>query len=106
MLAVIDAVEVELPRATRAINSRRDRDAIANLPAEALGCGSARDRALAVLEEVRPLDVGDHQLGNDLALILGANHDLRKKNILVLIGASTPGVVRDWWKALASDCSV
>ncbi len=93
--AVIDAVKIELPGARAAINGRFDGDAVADFPAKALGGVRAGDGALAVLDEVLPLVIGNDQLGDDLALIFHVDHELREEVLFVLIDAAEPIVVGD-----------
>src|SRR6266436_2908040 len=93
-LAVIDAVEIELGGAA-AIESRFDRDAIADLPMEARGRASSGDGAHAVLQEVVPLVVRHHKLGHHLALIFRVDYKLRKEILLILINTAEPVIVRD-----------
>src|SRR5712664_3284598 len=54
-VAVINAIEIEIPSAVGAVKRVLDRDAIANLPAEALRDLRADNRSLAVLDEILPL---------------------------------------------------
>src|ERR1035441_502750 len=94
-LAVIDAVQDELPSAGSTIADILDGDAVADFPTETFGGFRAGDGALAVLYEVLPLVIGNNQLGNDLALIFDVDHVLREKVFFFLIYAAEPIVVGD-----------
>ncbi len=91
---MIDAVEIELPRAA-AVESSLDRDAIANFPMEACGRAGARDGALAVFQEIVPLLVRYHKLSHHLALIFGVDDKLWKEVLFILIDTAEPVIVGD-----------
>jgi hypothetical protein len=91
---VIDAVEVELRRAA-AIESRFDRNAIANFPMEARGGAGAGNGTHAVFHEIVPLIVGHHQLRHNLALVFRVDDKLRKEVLFILIDAAEPVIVCD-----------
>ena len=67
---------------------------VADLPAKPLGGAGARNRALAVLQKCIPLVVGNDQLGNNLALVLRIDHELREEVFFILVDAAEPIVVR------------
>ena len=55
----------------------------------------ADDRALAVLQEVSPLVVGNDEFRKNLALVFGIDDELREEIFLVLIDAAEPVIVGD-----------
>src|SRR2546422_6820342 len=97
-LAVINAVEIELPR-TAAIESSLDGDAIADFPMEAFGRAGAGNSALAVFQEIVPLVVRHHKLRHHLALIFGVDDKLWKEVLFVLVDPAEPVIVRDRFNA-------
>ena len=95
-IAVVDADQVELPgraAALRLPDRRLDGDAVADLPAEALGHVLAGDGALAIGEPRL------HLLGRELELLvdlherLGFDRDLREEVLRILVDAAEPAVV-------------
>src|SRR6266404_1554073 len=94
-VAVIDAVEIEIPSAVRAVKRVLDGDAIANLPAEALCDLRADNRSLAILDEILPLIFGDDELAHHLAVVFNVNGKLREEIFLVDIYTAKPIVVGD-----------
>ena len=91
---MIDAVDVEFPGAVVG-EGALDGDAIADFPAEAVQGSLADNGALAVFQKGLPLIFGNHQFGDNLALVFGVDHELGEKILLVLIHAAEPVVVGD-----------
>src|SRR5712664_238415 len=94
-VAVINAIEIEIPSAVGAIERVLDRDSIANLPAEALRDLRADNRSLAVLDEILPLIFGDDELAHHLAVVFDVNGKLREEILLLDVHAAQPVVVGD-----------
>src|SRR5882724_4696505 len=95
LIAVINAIEIEIPSAVGAIECVLDRDSIANLPAEALRDLRADNRSLAVLDEILPLIFGDDELAHHLAVVFDVNGKLREEILLFDVHAAKPVVVGD-----------
>src|SRR6267378_2125633 len=94
-IAVINAIEIEIPSAVGAVKGVLDGDAIANLPAEALRDLRADNRSLAVLNEVLPLVLRHDELANYLTLVFGVNGKLRKEIFLFDVHTAKPVIVGD-----------
>ena len=86
--ARVDAAHVELPVAGE--DRALDRDAVADLPAEAVGGGLAHHGALLVGQEGLPLVVGDQELAVHVPVRLGVDRELREEVLLVLVHAAEP----------------
>src|SRR6267378_5789750 len=95
LIAVINAIEIEIPGAVRAIKRILDRDAVANLPSEALRGSRADYRSLAVLDEILPLIFGHDELAHHLAVVFDVNCKLREEIFLLDVYAAEPIVVGD-----------
>src|SRR5882724_5949286 len=94
-VAVIDAIEIEIPSAVSAVKRVLDGDAVANLPAETL-CGARADnRSLAVLDEILPLIFGHDELAHHLTVVFDVNGELREEIFLFDVHAAKPVVVGD-----------
>src|SRR5712664_3009647 len=94
-VAVINAIEIEIPSAVGAVKRVLDRDAIANLPAEALRDLRADNRSLAVLNEVLPLVLRHDKLAHHLAVVFDVNGKLREEIFLIDVHAAKPIIVSD-----------
>src|SRR6266849_103897 len=104
-VAVIDAIEIEIPGAVRAVKRVLDGDAIANLPAEALRDLRADNRSLAVFHEILPLIFGHDELTHHLAVVFDVNGKLREEIFLIDVHAAKPIVVGDGLDPLdGQDC--
>src|SRR6266403_878272 len=95
LIAVINAVEIEIPGAVRAIKRILDGDTVAHFPSEALRGSRADDRSLAVLDEILPLIFGDYELAHYLAVVFDVNGKLREEIFLLDVYAAEPIVVGD-----------
>src|SRR2546427_7401553 len=95
LIAVINAVEIEIPGAVRAIKRILDGDTVAHFPSEALRGSRADDRSLAVLDEILPLIFGDDELAHYLAVVFDVNGKLREEIFLLDVYAAEPIVVGD-----------
>src|SRR6266446_31968 len=94
-VAVINAIEIEIPIAVGAVKRVLDGDAVANLPAKTL-CGSrANNRSLAVLDEVLPLVLGHDEFAHHLTVVFDVDGKLRKEIFLFDVHAAEPVVVGD-----------
>src|SRR5712664_1673756 len=94
-VAVIYAIEIEIPSAVGAVKRVLDGDAVANLPAKTL-CGSrANNRSLAVLDEVLPLVLGHDEFAHHLTVVFDVDGKLRKEVFLFDVHAAEPVVVGD-----------
>src|SRR6266404_2955363 len=99
-VAVINAIEVEIPGAVRAIERILDGDAIAHFPSKALRGSRADYRSLAVLDEILPLIFGHDELAHYLAVVFDVNGKLREEIFLLDVHAAEPIVVSDGLDAL------
>ncbi|MFN8095968.1 MAG: hypothetical protein U0599_27750 [Vicinamibacteria bacterium] len=77
--AVVDRADVEIPGPAAEVARRLQRNAVAHLPAEALGEGAPDDDALAVGHEVVPLRGIHRELRVHHPPLLGLDHELGKK---------------------------
>ena len=94
-VAVINAIEIEIPGAVGAIKRILDGDTVAHFPSEALRGSRADDRSLAVLDEILPLIFGDDELAHYLAVVFDVNGKLREEIFLLDVYAAEPIVVGD-----------
>src|SRR5260370_2580772 len=94
-IAVLDAIQLELPSIGGAAKSILERNAVADLPSKAIGIPHAHAGPLAILDVVIPLIIGHHEFRIHLALIFDVDGELRKEVLLVLIDAAKPVVMGD-----------
>src|SRR5262249_7103853 len=97
--APIDAADVELPAARE--DRALDRDAIAELPLEALDERLAPAGAALAGEEALPLVLGHHELRIHPAILLALDGELREEVALALVHPAEP--VREGHRGHAGD---
>src|SRR6266404_3190672 len=100
LIAVINAIEIEIPGAVGAIKRILDGDTVAHFPSEALRGSRADYRSLAILDEILPLIFGHDELAHHLAVVFNVNGKLREEIFLLDVHAAKPIVVGDGLDAL------
>src|SRR6478752_2340501 len=95
--AVIDAVQIEFPHAAE--KRSLDGDAVANLPAKALGGGGSGNGPLPVFHKVLPLLFRNGKLRINLAPVIDVHGELGKEISLILIYAAEPVGKGDFFDA-------
>src|SRR6266403_114491 len=100
LIAVINAIEIEIPGAVGAIKRILDGDTVAHFPSEALRGSRADYRSLAILDEILPLIFGHDELAHHLAVVFNVNGKLREEIFLIDVYAAKPIVVGDGLDAL------